>query len=322
MNGRTLALLEDAHGRPGPGVHLAVFGKHPCAADHLEDLGMTSASLVAFKQMFYVDGIGGNLATSRWREPAPGQGLPWNHWILCAGPQGFLLARCGAGCDSRGRKQYPLVLAAHVAHPSWIDQAARLDFLAGAAAALHQESTREGLERVRQENLSRLRDWSLDEIPATAARRRFAAADSGAPGLTGILRALHALHHGGQRPSVRLPSCGQPLASAVLWAGLIRSVLPRFRVVTIAAADDRPEVLEGSATPPDATAIRPLFPQPPPDGGAAARPALTTEVEFALAPEFESGARAAIDAWIDGAPAAPPAADAGLLNRLSRLFRR
>jgi hypothetical protein len=56
-------LDESLRGAPG---RVALFGKHPSAADHMEDLGIATPSLAAFRQGFYIDGIGGALAKQTW----------------------------------------------------------------------------------------------------------------------------------------------------------------------------------------------------------------------------------------------------------------
>src|SRR5688572_29131520 len=96
-------------------ARLAVFGKHPAAADHLEDAGLTTTSLVQFKQGFYVEGLGEMLAKRRWeKELENADSVPYGHALVCAGPAGWLVAFFIASSDAKGRKQYPLVAAAHM----------------------------------------------------------------------------------------------------------------------------------------------------------------------------------------------------------------
>ena len=311
--------LTDAPPRAaGADTQLAVFGKHPSAADHLEDIGLNSASLVAFKQLFYVDAVGKNLAQGRWREPAPGAGLPWAHWILCAGPAGFLLARCVAGEDARGRKQYPLVLAAHVPREEWLDTAPRLEFLASSAAELASAVSRENLESARAAALTRLQAWTLSERPSAAARASFAGENAESPEREKILRVMHALIQGGPRTRARVAPGALPLLeAAVLWSGLLRDTLPKRPVITALLADERPDTLELASSPPDSEAVRGLFPA---EGAAA--PALTTDVPFRMEPDFTEKANAFIDRWVQGLPPeVPEPVKPGVLGRITRLFR-
>src|SRR5690606_39255648 len=126
----------------------------------------------------------------------------------------------------------------------------------------------------------------------TPARRRFAG--SGPAERTGIVRVLHALHHGGLSPEARMATDAPPLDAAGHWASLIRSCLPRCRVATAAAADRRPDLVEAFPTPPAAATLRNLFP-----AAGSGPPALTTNVAFAIEPAFAAAANAAIDAWIE-----------------------
>jgi hypothetical protein len=115
MNTVAPAFLTDAL-PPNAAARLAVFGKHPAAADHLEDAGLSTTSLVQFKQGLYVDGLGEILGRRRWeKELENPEVVPWSHGMVCAGPSGWLAAFFAASSDAKGRRQYPLVAAGHAA---------------------------------------------------------------------------------------------------------------------------------------------------------------------------------------------------------------
>ena len=49
-------------------IFLGAFGKHPGWDDHIEDLGLETASLVQAKTLFYVQGIGGEIDAGAWEK--------------------------------------------------------------------------------------------------------------------------------------------------------------------------------------------------------------------------------------------------------------
>src|SRR6187402_605253 len=88
----------------------AIFGKHPAWADHMEDLGLATPALAAFKRQFYVDGLGGCVARSVWSEDLPGGAPPpYDHGLLTVAAEGWIAARFVHSLDAGGRGQYPLV---------------------------------------------------------------------------------------------------------------------------------------------------------------------------------------------------------------------
>lgn len=108
MNGDFAFLNE----RSGPTkIAVALFGKHQSAADHLEDMGLSTSSLVEFKRLVYVDGINECLSRLAWlKDLGTVESIPYDHQVLCTGPTGWLAAQLVHSSDAAGRKQFPLVL--------------------------------------------------------------------------------------------------------------------------------------------------------------------------------------------------------------------
>jgi hypothetical protein len=112
-------LRDDAPRRAAGGepvVQLAAFGKHPGWDDHIEDIGLTTESLILAKQMLYVQGIGGLIDTGAWEKPAPELVLPEFHHVFVWQRGGhYLLGRLWPSSDGKGRARYPMVACAQVA---------------------------------------------------------------------------------------------------------------------------------------------------------------------------------------------------------------
>jgi len=110
LNEATDSLFQDTNSR----LHLALFGKHPCWKDHIEDIGLTTPSLVEFKRRLYYDGISGRLDCGAWRDLPPEHRIEsFDHELLWTGATGVIFAILWHSSDGGGRAAYPMVAAAH-----------------------------------------------------------------------------------------------------------------------------------------------------------------------------------------------------------------
>jgi hypothetical protein len=99
--------------RDGRAVYLAAFGKHPGWDDHIEDLGLSTESLITAKRVLYVQGIGGQV-NNRWGGLINDQLCPgFGHvWFWQRGER-FLVGRLWSSNDGKGRSEYPMVVSCH-----------------------------------------------------------------------------------------------------------------------------------------------------------------------------------------------------------------
>jgi len=105
----------------GKSVFVGIFGKHPGWNDHIEeneevpDLGLRTESLVWAKSLLYTQGIGRNIESGAWEKLSPEQALEtFNHTFLWQRGDGFIAGCLWSSRDGKGRKLYPMVVAAHV----------------------------------------------------------------------------------------------------------------------------------------------------------------------------------------------------------------
>lgn len=307
----------------GAAARLAIFGKHPAAADHLEDAGLSTHSLVGFKQGFYVEGLGEILARRRWEKELEGlDAVPYGHGIVCAGPEGWLAAYFNASSDAKGRRQYPLVAAAHMA-----------GFRAAAAAAEAGEIIRQTLRQAQGAN-------SMDAIRAAQASGqrqlddRLANVSSGAAGASvrlrllegsgcgpesdALARVLHSLSPQGAdtgRARVR-QSVAISTFHALLWTALVRSVLGLERrcvCITWQHGDSLADITLGD---PSARTLQNLF------APETAVP-LTACVPYSIEEEQQAAWGDAVQAWLDSPEilTAPRAESGGVIRSMLRFFR-
>lgn len=97
-----------------PGMHLAIFGKHPGWDDHIPDVGSTTETLSILKRDFYVRGIGGLIDAGAWDKMQEDDILDgFNHLFLAQRGREGIVGRMWASTDGKGRARYPMVVAIH-----------------------------------------------------------------------------------------------------------------------------------------------------------------------------------------------------------------
>ncbi|MBC7854517.1 MAG: hypothetical protein IAF94_13870 [Pirellulaceae bacterium] len=100
--------------RRDTGPVLALFGKHPAWDDHMDDLGLATASLQLCKRLLYIQGIAANAAR---QQSLPGDQavdlFPYRHFLLWFRDREMILLRMVESEDGRGRGFFPLVGAVH-----------------------------------------------------------------------------------------------------------------------------------------------------------------------------------------------------------------
>ena len=96
-----------------PRINLAAFGKHPGWDDHIDDIGLTTTQLVAFKRRLYFDGVAANIDGGRWDQLSPPQRLSgFGHVFLHVDGGTLIVGRLWASRDGKGRSRYPMILCA------------------------------------------------------------------------------------------------------------------------------------------------------------------------------------------------------------------
>ncbi len=97
-------------------VALAVFGKHPGWADHIEgeNLGLDTQSLTLAKTLIYNQGVRYNIDAGAWEKLNEDQRLAgFNHTFVWLRADQFLIGRMWPSRDRVGRDRYPMILCAH-----------------------------------------------------------------------------------------------------------------------------------------------------------------------------------------------------------------
>lgn len=319
MSAAPSAFLTDAL-PPNAAARLAVFGKHPAAADHLEDAGLSTHSLVQFKQGIYVEGLGEILARRRWEKELENPDVvPYAHGTVCVGAAGWIVAYFNASSDAKGRRQYPLVAAAHMS-----------GFRAAASAGEAGEIIRQTLRhsqgaasvdaiRTAQSAGQRQLEEKLSNVSPSSAgasvRLRLLEGSGCGPESDALARVLHALSPQGAgtgRARVR-QSVAISAFHALLWVALIRAVLHMERqtlCVTWQHGDSLADITLGE---PGSRTLQNLF---TPETAVP----LTACVPYSIDEDQQEAWSGAVQAWLEAPEfiAAPESESGGVLKNMFR----
>jgi hypothetical protein len=97
-------------------VFVGVFGKHPGWNDHVDDIGLETDRLVAFKRLLYIEGIAGNVDAGTWERLGPDQKLDGFGSVFLSLADGApVMGRMWASQDGKGRGRYPMVVCVQAA---------------------------------------------------------------------------------------------------------------------------------------------------------------------------------------------------------------
>src|SRR5436190_11797184 len=95
----------------GRQIFVGACGKHPGWDDHIDDLGLETESMVAAKQLLYVEGIGGQIGA--WEKLDWTAQVAFNHAFIWRRETQLLVGRMWASSDGKKRTRYPMVVCAH-----------------------------------------------------------------------------------------------------------------------------------------------------------------------------------------------------------------
>src|ERR1700731_2562237 len=94
-------------------VQVAGFGKHPAWDDHIDDIGLTTETLVLTKQLLYSEGIASQLASGAWDQiEKSGNAIEFDHRFVWGRDQQAIVGAIWSSADRKGRTRFPLVICA------------------------------------------------------------------------------------------------------------------------------------------------------------------------------------------------------------------
>jgi hypothetical protein len=95
-------------------ARLAGFGKHPAWNDHIDDLGLTTETLVITKRILYSEGIASQLASGAWnRLEEAGHATEFDHRFVWSREAQSVIGGIWASRDGKGRGHFPMIVCLH-----------------------------------------------------------------------------------------------------------------------------------------------------------------------------------------------------------------
>jgi hypothetical protein len=101
-------------------AQLAGFGKHPAWDDHIDDIGLTTETLVAVRRILYSEGIASQVSSGAWtRLEERGQALKFNHRFVWSREAQSIIGGIWASRDGKGRDHFPLIVCLQSGVNGW-----------------------------------------------------------------------------------------------------------------------------------------------------------------------------------------------------------
>jgi len=180
-----------------PRFYLCGFGKHPGWNDHLDDIGVATASLIEARRIIY-GGIASQIESAAWEKAGPEKAaVGFNHVLHWRRVNETLTGLVWSSQDGKGRALYPMLMIAHSAGQTFDWVAGQvLPALEDAAARCRATKAASGVveifrrsERDLRVNLSR--SGQPEELTSRTGVAEWAAHLAKEPAL--LLRVLHHL---------------------------------------------------------------------------------------------------------------------------------
>lgn len=275
----------------------------------MEDLGIATPSLAAFRQGFYIDGIGGALAKQTWyRDLGAVDAVPYDHAMLCVGPRGWLAVRFRHSSDAPGRRQFPLVVALHVSDLRLLNAADEIGaFVEGvleeASAAGDAGALRQIVSLAQERFESHTAEWLVHQLPTREDKLALLNQPELDPPQPSVWRLAHALsvkgaNAGKARVPVRPVSRWMDMA---LWASLTAQMPGAPAALVTMASPVTQGLADVHLGPPGARVLAGLF------ASLTAQP-FTNTVPFNVVPALGAEVDQVVTAWLaDSDVFSPPA---------------
>ena len=90
------------------GSNSPAFGKHPAWDDHIDDIGLSTETLVLTKQLLYSEGIATQLASGAWDQiEKSGNAIEFDHRFVWGRDQQAVVGAIWASADRKGTHPIP-----------------------------------------------------------------------------------------------------------------------------------------------------------------------------------------------------------------------
>lgn len=224
---------------------LAGFGKHPAWDDHIDDIGLTTETLVAVRRILYSEGIASQVSSGAWsRLEETGQALEFDHRFVWSREAQSVIGGIWASKDGKGRTHFPLIVCLHSGVNGWrairsfLQPLEELGILC--QIAKDQQKVRDSFGDT-QRRLTRNARWDSDGETRTndLSGQREHAVINGMVALSQELRkcSKHGARNVDKGLHFRLPPVSTRVQESLeFWTGYLETQFsPRFPYLTIAS---------------------------------------------------------------------------------------
>jgi hypothetical protein len=233
--------LRDRLERP---VQLAGFGKHPAWDDHIDDLGLTTETLVITRRILYSEGIASQLASGAWHQlEETGQAIEFDHRFVWSREAQSVIGGIWASSDGKGRAHFPMIVCLQVGVDGWHAIHRFLELVEDLGTTCQKTKDQQNFRAVFSEAQLRVgshADSNLETRPHEISGLREEAVLNGMIALSqgvgnyrkeGVRRGVRSVHF-------RLPAISpRAKESLEFWAGYLETQLDlRLPCLTIASA--------------------------------------------------------------------------------------
>jgi hypothetical protein len=227
-------------------VQLAGFGKHPAWDDHIDDLGLTTETLVITRRILYSEGIANQLSSGAWnRLEETGHAMEFDHRFVWSREAQSVIGGIWASSDGKGRARFPMIVCLQIGLKGWRAIHRFLELVEDLGALCQKTKDRQKFRDLFTETQLRLSSNAFSNLDSETrshdiSGQREEAILNGMIALSQGVRNYRKrdIREGVRSLHFRLPAISpQPKESLEFWAGYLESQLDlRLPCLTIASA--------------------------------------------------------------------------------------
>ena len=227
-------------------VQLAGFGKHPAWDDHIDDLGLTTETLVITRRILYSEGIASQLSSGAWnRLEETGRVLAFDHRFIWSREAQSVIGGIWASSDGKGRGHFPMIVCLQIGLNGWRTIHRFLGLVEGLEALFRKTKDRQKFRDAFADAQLRLSSNAFSNLDSETrsydiSGQREEAVLNGMIALSQGVRKYRkqGVRQGARSVHFRLPAISpRPKENLEFWAGYLETRLDRrLPCLTIASA--------------------------------------------------------------------------------------
>jgi hypothetical protein len=240
-------------------IQVAVFGKHPAWDDHIDEIGLTTDTLVYAKRILYSEGIASQLASGAWDQiERSGQAIEFNHRFVWGRRHQSIIGGIWASSDGKGRARFPMVICFHAAVDTLQALGLYLPCLEALGKKCRAAITREAVHELIRQTRVELNDVSFPQFAALEnlfSRDCDPFGDSAIRSLEHLGKNLNNTHKTGN--NFRLPAVSDHLGESLgFWSGYVARYASVSPALALGTTGQPIDLIVGEPAPKDFFGLR------------------------------------------------------------------